>query len=60
MAKSILRKSGKCKYCGRKFTAKDYENASKGVVGDECLVGDRDDVCYPCQFKHEETKGWEN
>jgi len=44
-------KTGKCKYCGRKFTEEDYEKASRGIVGDECLVGDWDDICYPCQLK---------
>jgi len=43
-------KTGKCKYCGRKFTNKMYEDASNGVMN---MVGDYDDVCYPCQFKHE-------
>jgi hypothetical protein len=44
---------GRCKICNRGFTQKDYDNAAKGVVGDECLVGDWDDICYPCQFKKE-------
>jgi len=43
---------GKCKICGLEFTQKDYDNASKGVCGDDCLVGDYDDICYPCQFKY--------
>jgi|TARA_Y100000310_G_C20607170_1_gene776132 rubredoxin len=43
-------KEGKCKHCGLIFTEEDYKNASKGIVGDECLVGDYDDICYPCQF----------
>ncbi len=47
---------GKCRVCGLEFTRGDYENASKGVVGDECLVGDYDDICYPCQFKENENK----
>ena len=42
---------GNCKVCGLGFTKKDYDNASKGVCGDECLVGDYDDICYPCQLK---------
>ena len=44
-------KEGKCKHCGLIFTEEDYKNASKGIVGDECLVGDHDDICYPCEFK---------
>jgi len=47
---------GKCRVCGLEFTQKDFDNASKGVVGDECLVGDYDDICYPCQFKEDGEK----
>jgi len=50
------KQAGECKICGKKFTQKDYDNASKGVCGDECLVGDYDDICYPCQFKQMENK----
>jgi hypothetical protein len=49
-------KIGKCKICGLGFTQKDYDNASNGVVGDECLVGDYDDICYPCQLKEVRMK----
>ena len=45
-------KTGECIYCGLKFTALDYKNAELGVVGDDCLVGDWDNICYPCQDKH--------
>lgn len=38
---------GKCIGCGRNFSDKDYENASKG---EPSPVGDWDDVCYDCQF----------
>ena len=49
---------GKCRVCGLEFTKLDYINARNGVVGDECLVGDFDDICYPCQFnlKKQEVK----
>ena len=47
---------GKCKYCGLEFTEEDYKNAEEGVAGDECLVGDYDDICYPCQFKMDSEK----
>ena len=47
---------GKCKVCGLEFTKLDYINASNGVVGDECLVGDHDDICYPCQFKKDDER----
>lgn len=43
---------GKCIHCGLEFTATDYKNAELGVVGDECLVGDWDNICYPCQLKY--------
>ena len=47
---------GECCHCHRKFTEEDYKKASEGVVGDECLVGDFDNICYPCQFKHGTAK----
>jgi len=45
-------KTGRCIHCGMKFTAEDYKKASQGVVGDDCLVGDYDNICYPCQEKY--------
>ena len=45
-------KTGKCIHCGLKFTAEDYKKARQGVVGDGCLVGDYDNICYPCQDKY--------
>ena len=47
-----MEKTGKCIHCGRKFDAEDYRKAESGVVGDDCLVGDYDNICYPCQIKH--------
>jgi len=45
---------GKCKVCGLEFTKLDYINASNGVVGDECLVGDHDDICSVCEVKQDD------
>jgi len=51
------KQAGECKNLWKKnLHKKDYDNASKGVCGDECLVGDYDDICYPCQFKQMENK----
>jgi len=44
---------GSCRVCGLGFTQTDYDNAAKGIVGDKCLVGDEDDICYPCELKTE-------
>ncbi len=43
---------GHCIHCGRIFTEEDYKKASKGIVGDDCLVGDYDNICYRCQLKY--------
>ena len=54
-----MKKKGKCIYCGIEFTEEDYRKASEGVVGDDCLVGDYDNICYPCQFKYGTDKARE-
>jgi len=48
-----------CVHCGLEFTEDDYKNAAKGLVGDGCLVGDYDNICYPCQLKHGTAKARE-
>jgi ribosomal protein L37AE/L43A len=37
-----------CKKCKYKFTQQEYKNATLGLI-----VGDFEDICYPCQLKRE-------
>jgi len=51
---------GVCHSCNRKFSDRDYQNAAKGMLGDRCLVGDWDWICYPCQLKMIDNNTWDS